>query len=221
MSTPDHQPGTSTPPIHRGSMVAQPWRGFTRSVVDLMLGRRRNASPGNTQPPAAWERAATNRRRALLALVALSAAGATALLDNVLPAQEAVWLRTLQIGLYALLVAWVSAGFFTAMMGFWVLWRGDPHAMSAARAGHAPIDANARTAIVMPICNEDVPRVFAGLRATYESLAQTGALDRFDFFVLSDTGNADTRVAELDAWLALCRAVDGFGRIFYRWRQHR
>jgi len=31
----------------------------------------------------------------------------------------------------------------------------------------------------MPICNEDVPRVFAGLRATYESLAATGALDRF------------------------------------------
>jgi membrane glycosyltransferase len=63
--------------------------------------------------------------------------------------------------------------------------------------------------------------VFAGLRATYESLARSGALPRFDFYVLSDTGNADTRVAEIDAWLALCRAVDGFGRIFYRWRQHR
>ena len=73
----------------------------------------------------------------------------------------------------------------------------------------------------MPICNEDVQRVFAGLRATYESLGRTGALDRFDFYVLSDTGNADTRVAELDAWLALCRGVDGFGRVFYRWRQHR
>jgi membrane glycosyltransferase len=31
--------------------------------------------------------------------------------------------------------------------------------------------AEARTALVMPICNEDVPRVFAGLRATFESVA--------------------------------------------------
>jgi membrane glycosyltransferase len=62
--------------------------------------------------------------------------------------------------------------------------------------------------------------VFAGLRATYESLAATGALDRFDFFVLSDTSDPDKRVEELAAWMDLCRAVDGFGRVFYRWRQH-
>ena len=29
-----------------------------------------------------------------------------------------------------------------------------------------PIDPNARVAIIMPICNENVARVFAGLRAT-------------------------------------------------------
>src|SRR3546814_3960770 len=51
--------------------------------------------------------------------------------------------------------------------------------------------SEARTAIIMPICNEDVPRVFAGLRATYESMAATGELQHFDFFVLSDTGDAD------------------------------
>jgi membrane glycosyltransferase len=116
------------------------------------------------------------------------------------------------------------AGFWTALAGFWVLARGnDRYAISRHQCGATPADipANARTAVVMPICNEDVRRVFAGLRATYESLAQTGALDRFDFYVLSDTGNADTRVAELDAWLVLCRTVDGFGRVFYRWRQHR
>ncbi len=73
----------------------------------------------------------------------------------------------------------------------------------------------------MPICNEDVVRVFAGLRATYDSLARTGDLAQFDFFVLSDTNDPDVRVAETRAWLGLCRAVGGFGRVFYRWRQHR
>ena len=73
----------------------------------------------------------------------------------------------------------------------------------------------------MPICNEDVARVFAGLRATYESLAATGAGDRFDFFILSDSTDPDTRVDEHAAWFELCRAVNGFGRVFYRWRKHR
>ncbi|HCE07328.1 MAG TPA: hypothetical protein DEQ40_01770, partial [Oxalobacteraceae bacterium] len=58
----------------------------------------------------------------------------------------------------------------------------------------------ARTAIVMPICNEDVSRVFAGLRATYESVRRSGTLEYFDFFVLSDSSKPDLRVAELAAW---------------------
>ena len=74
----------------------------------------------------------------------------------------------------------------------------------------------------MPICNEDVPRVFAGLRATYESVARDRRARRASTSsCCRDTANADTRVAEVEAWLTLCRAVDGFGRIFYRWRQHR
>ncbi|MCK7582505.1 MAG: hypothetical protein MZV65_47615 [Chromatiales bacterium] len=44
-----------------------------------------------------------------------------------------------------------------------------------------------RTAILMPIYNEDSERVFAGLRAIHQSLADTGQLDDFDFFILSDT----------------------------------
>ncbi|HJT98888.1 MAG TPA: glucans biosynthesis glucosyltransferase MdoH, partial [Rhodanobacteraceae bacterium] len=78
-----------------------------------------------------------------------------------------------------------------------------------------------RTAIVMPICNENVARVFAGLAATYDSLSRTGQLAHFDFFVLSDSGDPDLQVAEREAWIDLCRRTGGFGRIFYRRRQHR
>ena len=73
----------------------------------------------------------------------------------------------------------------------------------------------------MPICNEDVRRVFAGLRATYESLARTGELERFDFFVLSDSADPDTCVAELDAWNALREDARCGDRLFYRRRTRR
>lgn len=73
----------------------------------------------------------------------------------------------------------------------------------------------------MPICNEDVERVFAGLRATYESVAATGQLEHFDIYVLSDSYDPDICVAEQKAWMELCRDVDGHGRIFYRRRRRR
>jgi membrane glycosyltransferase len=213
--------GASTPPMNRGSMVALPWRGFMNSLGDLLMGRRQPWQPAVSGEPQAWERAAIVRRRVLLLLVALSAAGATTLLANMLPAFDAAWLRALQIALYGVLFAWVSAGFFTAMMGFWVLWRGDPHAMSAASVGHTPIHREARTAIIMPICNEQVSTVFAGLRATCESLAATGASSLFDVYVLSDTSDPEIRAAELAAWAQLRHECGSAGRIYYRWRQRR
>ncbi|GAB4554505.1 MAG: glucans biosynthesis glucosyltransferase MdoH [Rhizobacter sp.] len=192
-----------------------------RSLGDIVMDRRPATRATSTAAPAAWEQAAKSRRRVLLALITLSAVGASTLLAQVLPAFDNAALRTLQIALYALLFAWVSAGFFTAMMGFWVLWRGDAHAMSASSVGHEPIHVSARTAIVMPICNEQVATVFAGLRATCESLAATGASSLFDVYLLSDTSDPEIRAAELAAWGQLRHECGSAGRIYYRWRQRR
>ncbi len=236
-SAPGAVPGPSMPPLQRGSMVPRPWRGFTRSVLDATarsawtalaaLGRAVTpwrAAPSPRRAATAllpWERAARHRRHVLLALVLSSAAGATALLSLILPVHGYPGLRVLQIGLFGVLFAWVSAGFFTAIMGFWVLWRGDPHALSSRAAGTGAIDPAARTAIIMPICNEQVAPVFAGLRATWESVAAGAAAPLFDLFILSDTSDPETRAAELAAWAQLCRDTGGQGRIHYRWRQRR
>jgi membrane glycosyltransferase len=172
-----------------------------------------------------WAHAAARRRIAGLALIAGQTWIATDVMSAALPYHGRQPLEIAILVLFAILFAWISAGFWTAVAGFFVhSLRGDRYAITRtipAGASARDIAADARTAIVMPICNEDVARVFAGLRATYESLAATDALDRFDFFVLSDTANVDTRVAEVSAWMDMCRAVGGFGRVFYRWRQHR
>jgi membrane glycosyltransferase len=223
-------PATSAPPIRRGSMVARPWRGFARSVGDAALtalaGLLRGSAPRRGAAAAAlarpaWQRAASRRRAALLVLVALTAGCATALLAHGLPALHSVWLRLLQVGVFAVLFAWVSAGFFTAMMGFWVLWRGDRHAMSSSGAGGQPIDPDARTAIVMPICNEQVSTVIGGLRATCKSLAQTGLARLFDVYVLSDSTDPAVRAEEVAACADLRDQIGLDGRIYYRWRRRR
>ena len=56
------------------------------------------------------------------------------------------------------------------------------------------------------------------MRATYESLEKTGQLDRFDFYILSDSTDPDKWVEEERRWFDLIRELDALGRIYYRRR---
>lgn len=178
-------------------------------------------SPDAPDPVGYWQRRGNARRLVLLGLMLAQTALATFFMRNVLPYHGEQFLEKLILVLFALLFCWVSAGFWTAVAGFWLLMTGRDRFLSARAAGDKDIDASARTAIVMPICNEDVARVFAGLKATYQSLQRTGDDRHFDFFVLSDSNQADICVAESQAWSRLCEEVKGFGRIFYRHRRRR
>ncbi len=220
----------TTPPLTRSRMKPQPLdrsplRRLGRWLKARLMGRRHVMAPrtGNAQHATQrypWQRQALLRRLVLLALILGQTVLATGFMTAVLPYHGTHWLELLLLAVYAILFAWVSAGFWTAVSGFLVLITGwDRHAIS--RSWLKPLNPEARSAILMPICNEDVARVFAGLRATYTSLARTGPLTSFDFFVLSDSSNPDIRVAEIEAWLKLCEDVKGFGRIFYRRRQLR
>jgi len=215
----------SAPPIRRTSMAPEPWP--LPAIFPLLRRRARAAKKADAPPPTApsrrhWQRTAAIRRTALLILVVAQTVFATDFMAGVLPYHGRQPLELGILALFAILILWVSAGFWTAMAGFVLqLYGRDRYAISARSVESASISADARTAIVMPICNEDVARVFAGLRATHDSVARTGELKHFDFFVLSDSSDADIRIAEREAWLDLCRTVGGVGRIFYRRRQHR
>jgi membrane glycosyltransferase len=226
-----HPNAVTAPPIHRGSMVPRPWLGFwnsvgeaTRSVPARILGR----TPAGRRPPApqAWERAAQQRRLVLVVLTVLSTALAAALFARVQPTLESVWLQHAQLALFTLLSAWVVTGFMTALMGFWVTLRGDAHTLRAASVQHHPMNPQARTAIIMPVCNEDVATVFAGLRATCESVAATGHAGQFDVFVLSDSADAATVQTERRAWEQLraelaAQTGQPAIEVYYRLRQRR
>jgi membrane glycosyltransferase len=163
-------------------------------------------------------------RRTVFAIVALTQTAAFAyyMVNRVLPYHGQQPLELAILTLFTILFAWISLGFWTALSGFVLLcWGRDRHAITRSVPPGTAIPSEVRTAVIMPIRNEHVARVFAGIRATYESVARTGALPHFDFFILSDSSEPDTIIAERQAWLDLCAAVDGFGHIFYRWRRHR
>jgi membrane glycosyltransferase len=215
------------PPISRASMVPHPWAGHP-----LLRPLRRILGYKAPQP---W-RSATDkrplmlRRVLLLVLVVIGAIVGTDFMTDVLPKHGETWPEQGLLVLFGILFAWISAGFWTGIMGAWVMLNGGSRhsVMNTLRGEGAtkPIPADARTAVIMPICNEDVPTVFAGIRATFESLAQTDAHEHFDFFILSDTNQPDTRAAEQAAWTELVQALEQKSngasvRVHYRWRQHR
>jgi membrane glycosyltransferase len=219
-----HPNALTAPPLHRGSMVPRPWLGFWNSIAAALLGR--NASGAPRAVPAAWELAANRRRAVLVLITLLSTAAAASLFASVQPAHASSWLQNAQLALFTLLSAWVVTGFATALMGFWVTLRGDAHSLSATSVRHQPMNPQARTAIVMPVCNEDVATVFAGLRATCESLIATGHGGQFDVFVLSDSSDTATAAAELSAWEELRAALAARSgqspvEVYYRLRQRR
>jgi membrane glycosyltransferase len=224
----------STPPLQRASMSPVPWnnnplkrlwrwlRTRTVGARGQMRARAAAAEAGRPVQAAPWKLSGRIRRGLLVLLILAQSYVATYFMSAILPYHGQHPLEIAILIIYAVLFAWISAGFWTALLGFFVLMRGrDRYAISASAAADQTIAATARTAILVPICNEDVVRVFAGVRATWDSICRQGLREHFDLFILSDSYNSDTRVAEIDAWLDLCRDVDGFGRIFYRRRTHR
>jgi len=207
-----HPNSVTAPPVNRGSMTPRPWRGFWNSIGTALLLKLgaggRQAAPEVAQfPKQPWERAARQRRAVFMLLALLSTVMASTLFAQVQPDYDNLWLEYGQIGLYGLLSGWVVTGFVTALMGFYVSVRGDKHALSAKQVANHPMNPEARTAIIMPICNEDVATVFAGLRATCESVANTGHAQQFDVFVLSDSYNPEIAKAERAAWEELRAAL--------------
>ncbi|HEY3861984.1 MAG TPA: glucans biosynthesis glucosyltransferase MdoH [Verrucomicrobiae bacterium] len=123
--------------------------------------------------------------------------------------------------LFLILLSPIVLSFWTAVLGFAVRLFGGG-ALEFTRALPDPAAPGADgplTAVVVPVYNEDPVRVFAGLKATYESLEETGFLPYFEFFILSDTTDPDTWIREEMALQDFRQAVSDPSRIYYRNRR--
>ncbi len=126
--------------------------------------------------------------------------------------------HTILLGLFFVLSFAVSFGCLHAVYGFFVLRRGDRGRVTALNEWQGLDISSVGTAIVVPIYNEDVVRVYEGIRVMWESLQRTDQLAHFDFFILSDSTDPGKWVQEETRWLEMARDLGGLGRIHYRRR---
>lgn len=120
--------------------------------------------------------------------------------------------------LFIILFFLAAVGCVHGLYGFVLRNIGDTRRITGLADYRSRSIAGTSTAIVFPIHNEEVARVCEGLRATYQSLEQTGQLERFDFFILSDSTNPDKWIEEERRWFGLIADLDALGRIYYRRR---
>jgi membrane glycosyltransferase len=141
------------------------------------------------------------------------------------------------VALFAFLFGCASLGCVTAVVGFFA------STVALIRRHHAAANAMApevasenasepeqvlppatspslpRTALVMPIYEEDPERVFAGLLAMRESLSVTPGGDAFEIFVLSDSRKPEQVAEEERAFRRIAGATTATNiRVFYRRR---
>ncbi|MET4897736.1 glucans biosynthesis glucosyltransferase MdoH [Sphingomonadaceae bacterium jetA1] len=140
------------------------------------------------------------RRLLLVLLTGLLATAAAASVKEALLSDGFSLLDGLLLLLFFPLFAWIAFGFVTAAIGFILLIsRAHPGIIAAPRGSVPP---SARTAVLVPVHNEDVDAVFDRIARMATMLDRAGAADRFAIFVLSDSGEA-AEAEERAAWARL------------------
>lgn len=120
------------------------------------------------------------------------------------------YLQALMLILFTITFGWIALSASAAVAG--VLFGG------VRRRARADAAIEARTALVMPVYNEDPARCFASLQAMAVSLIDRGTADKFEIFVLSDTTNPDIWIKETAALQVLRDALGDGIRVWYRRR---
>jgi membrane glycosyltransferase len=172
----------------------------------------------NLNLPYSWRRTRWFDTRAFagriilwLGTIALTAYGVHEMLAIVAVNDTPTPLQRVMVVFFGLTLAWISQAAASAIAGL----------LPSRRTRLEPHPATpTRTALVMPIYNEDALRTTASLRAMAEGLAERGAASGFEILILSDTTQPDAWITETQAVAALREALRDVMPVWYRrrWR---
>ncbi len=201
------EPHAVRPPVTRvwlpgESPLAMPRQSFKKAAF--------TARPAATRRTPATSPRTVAKRRLVLAIATVS----LALLAGYAP--FAIYAKkgftggeVLALSLFAILITSIACWFSSAFLGFCLRLRGGDHG-GLSFPDKAP-KPTTRTALLMPIYNEDPAGVFERLTRIEADLTANDADKAFDIFVLSDTTKEAVALEEWNAFLhfrarSICRA---------------
>lgn len=167
-------------------------------------------------------------------LVFATAAWGSLMMLDIISTNQFTFIEPLIFILFSINFLWVSMAFWTSIIGFLLaIFNKDPLTLknkntikkdkqfiSLDNIGSSDAIVK-RTALVMPIYNEDPISVAAGIEATLTSLIKTGEQTHFDFYILSDSTNDSIAEQEKQTWLQLKQRLrTAKVNIYYRRREN-
>lgn len=144
--------------------------------------------------------------------IALTAYGAWEM-SHVIGDEKATLLQLVFLVLFVMTFGWIAFAAGNAVLGFCAVLSRKPLHVDTAKA------LNSRTAIVMPVYNEETEIVFGRLRRMTQSVVDIGQGWHFDIFIVSDSTNEDVAAAEYSAALRMAREFSGRMGVYYRRRK--
>jgi len=160
--------------------------------------------------------ARVGRRRLVLAMATLAITVLAAIAPFILYGRKG-WdgLEMLAFGLFLVLISSIACWFSNSAIGLWVLMTNrEQEDLSFAPHPEAP---KTRTALLMPLYNEDAHAALARLSAIDAGLARLGVSDAFDLFVLSDTNKSEALMSEQAVFAGF--RLRTHSQAFYRHRE--
>ncbi len=195
------------PPPAPAFSLTPPGRGLRMPRQDLALEPRRSVPAPDTGE--------TAPRRLIVVLGACAVGLAvTMVLLQVLGQDDLAPGVAFAIALSGLLSAWTGFGCISAAAGAWAV-------LSERRRRPAHFgrpDPDNRTAILLPIYNEDPGQVLAAVEAVATDLRRLGLAPLYDLFVLSDTREGAVAEAETAGVLGLAGRLSAGPQVYYRRR---
>jgi membrane glycosyltransferase len=192
---------TESPELVRGGMP------FERPLEMPVQELRRTPEHAPLDPPAV--RVVAARVIALGGMLAITGYGVYEML-GIVSTSEMTAMQGVMLFFFSITLAWIAFAASSAIAG--LLTPGQKFASSSP--------AGSRTALLMPVYNEDPTRTTAALQAMAEDLAREGAAQHFEIVIVSDS-------TQVDAWIGESLAVDRLRRelrdvmpVWYRRRWH-
>lgn len=167
-------------------------------------------------------RAPRLRRPIFFLLVALSSLLGAWIMFDIFRSNGITVLEASLLMLFVITYSWVTFSFCSGVIGFFLqLFKLDPLTLKRQSSTPRPNDpVVTRTAVVMPIYNEDIRRVIAGFEASLHSLQASGQGAMFDFYLLSDTQDPELAKLELKVWNDFTRRIGSLSQhVYYRRRE--
>ena len=151
------------------------------------------------------------RRVAVLGGAIFLSAAAIAQMASVLEIGGLTAVEVVLLVVFSINFAWIALTFTTALAGLIVR-------IGRRGARRTVQEIRGRVAVALPTYNECPDRIFAAVEAMAHGVAGAGFGAAFDWFVLSDTTDADIALQEQAAFREARRRLGGAAAVYYRRR---